>query len=117
MMQPTEIYRYIKADIKAGTKPEAKWLWRISCPGCNKKMTLTMTQSQLQRKRAELMGDEECFITAPAICGECSQHSLIKFQLDEDDLLVGCLTLDPYTQTSMASPEADPTPGYIFCQN
>ena len=104
-------------EINWDTKPEAKWLWRVTCPGCSKKMTLTMTQSQLQRKRAELIGDEDCFIAAPAMCQECSEPSLIKFQLDEEDVLVGCLTLDPYIKTSMVSPEADPTPGYIFCQN
>ena len=109
MMQPTEIH--------PDTKPEPKWLWRVTCPGCNKKATLTMTQSQLQRKRSDLIGDEGYFTAAPAMCQECGHLSYLKFQLDEEYLLVGCLTLDPYTETAMASPEADPTPGYIFCQN
>ena len=109
MMRPIEI--------NAETRAEAAWLWHVWCPGCGVRATLRMTESQVQVKRALLISESDFFIHRPAVCQGCEHPTYLKFQLDQEDQLVGCLTDEPYTETRMSSPEADPTPGYIFSLN
>ena len=112
MMQP------IQTDNRA---PDHVWVWTVMCPECRKKTLLHMTESQLQERRIFLINENEHeddhALSGPLTCQRCETPSYIKFQLNEDEILVTCLTTQPDRPTPMAAPEKRPTIGDHFSRN
>ena len=95
--------------INWNTKPEPTWLWHVNCPGCKGGATLTMPDSRLHKIRTFLIGEGEGYVTERKNCDHCGWPGIIKFELDEDDLLVCCITANPNMMTEMASPVPGPS--------
>ena len=95
--------------INWNTKPEPTWLWHVNCPGCKGGATLTMPDSRLHKIRTFLIGEGEGYVTERQNCDHCGWPGIIKFELDEDDVLVCCITATPDMMTEMASPVPGPS--------
>ena len=113
MMQPTEINQEVI--------PEYVWAWTVMCPECGKKVLVNMDESQLQERRIFLIEENEnavgYILTGPTTCQRCETPSYIKHELNEDEILICCLTQEPDRPTPMAAPEKRPTIGNHFSKN
>ena len=73
--------------------PNYIWAWRMKCPRCGRKTLAHMTEDQLQERHQYLTEESDgCIFTGPNTCQACESQSYIRFQVDEDGLMVGCLT-------------------------